>query len=126
MQQNLKHVQQEALFCPPKLAIREAPLISIEDAQRVEAIFKILGNSTRLRLLHALIRDSEMRVTELAQSIGMKTQAVSNQLQRLVDKGILGSRRDGIQIYYRIVDPCIEMLLEHGLCLAVDAQGRTS
>ncbi len=119
-------MQLEALSCPPKPSIREIPLISMEDAQKLEAIFKVLSNATRLRLLHALIRKSEMRVTELADEIGMKTQAVSNQLQRLVDRGILGSRRNGTQIIYRIVDPCIESILERGLCLSKDAERRIS
>ncbi len=114
------------LPCPTKPPIREIPLISMEDAQKVEAIFKVFSNATRLRLLHTLIKNSEMRVTELADTIGMKTQAVSNQLQRLVDKGILGSRRNGTQILYRIVDPCIESILEHGLCLSDDAERRIS
>ncbi len=37
----------------------------------------------------------------------MRPQAVSNQLQRLLDRGILGSRREGNSIIYRIVDPCV-------------------
>lgn len=119
-------MQLNALSCPTKPPIREIPLISMEDAQKLEAIFKVLSNATRLRLMHALVKNSEMRVTELAVLIGMKTQAVSNQLQRLADKGILGSRRNGTQILYRIVDPCIASILEHGLCLSEDAERRTS
>jgi DNA-binding transcriptional ArsR family regulator len=60
-----------------------------------------------LRLLHALVRQSGFSVTALAQAVGMKPQAVSNQLQRLVDKGILSNVRNGTSIHYRIVDPCI-------------------
>ena len=47
----------------------------------------------------------------------MKPQAVSNQLQRLSDLGILASRRDGNSIYYRLVDLCVRSLLDQGLCL---------
>jgi predicted transcriptional regulator len=36
-----------------------------------------------------------MYVTELAESLGMKAQAISNQLQRLLDMGILACKRDG-------------------------------
>jgi DNA-binding transcriptional ArsR family regulator len=87
-------------------------------------VFKILANDTRLRLLHALVRDEELCVTELAEAVAMTPQAVSNQLQRLVDRGILGSRRNGNQIYYRIVDPCVPSLLDQGLCLTEDAKER--
>lgn len=87
-------------------------------------MFKLLANDTRLRLLHALVRAGEMSVGELSATVGMKPQAVSNQLQRLVDRGILGSRRDRNNIIYRIVDPCVVTLLDQGLCLSEDAGAR--
>ncbi len=121
-----KGFQLGILPCPPKTPIFERPLLSVDEALMMESVFKTFSNATRLRLLHALIRKSELRVTELAEAIGMKTPAVSNQLQRLVDRGILGSRRDGTQIFYRIVDPCIVSILDHGLCLSEDAQRRIS
>jgi len=84
-------------------------------------VFKVLANDTRLRLLHALVRADEMGVTDLAAAVGMKPQAVSNQLQRLSDLGILTHRRDGKSIIYRLVDPCVMTLLDRGLCLMEDA-----
>src|SRR5438309_2134649 len=81
--------------------------------------------STRLRLLHALIRAEEMCVTDLADTLGMKPQALSNQLQRLSDLGILSSRREGNNIFYRVVDLCVFGLLEQGWCLMEQADGRT-
>ncbi len=65
-----------------------------------------------------------MGVTVLADSVGMKAQANSNQLQRLATQGIVGARRNGTQMLYRIVDPCVPVLLDQGLCLAEDAEGR--
>jgi DNA-binding transcriptional ArsR family regulator len=87
-------------------------------------LFKVLANDTRLRLLHSLARAGELCVSDLAEAIGMKPQAVSNQLQRLADRGILGSRRQGTSIHYRIVDPCVTSLLDLGLCLAEDSETR--
>jgi ArsR family transcriptional regulator, lead/cadmium/zinc/bismuth-responsive transcriptional repressor len=92
-------------------------LVSLDEAGRLARLFKIFANETRLRLLHALVREKEMCVGNLAIALQMKPQAVSNQLQRLVDRGILASRRDGTSIYYHIVDPCVPVLLERGLCL---------
>jgi DNA-binding transcriptional ArsR family regulator len=83
-----------------------------------------MGNDTRLRLLHALTRAGEMCVTELAESVGMKSQAVSNQLQRLSDLGIVASKRSGSNIRYRIIDPCVMSMLDQGLCLMEAAQER--
>lgn len=85
----------------------------------------MLANSTRLRMLHALACAGELCVGELADKLRMKPQAVSNQLQRLADRGIVEARRDGLQIRYSVVDPCVLTLLEQGWCLAEDAQGRS-
>ncbi len=112
------------LSCPPKPVLRHRPLITAAQATALMGVFKVLANDTRLRLLHALARADEMCVGDLAQAVGMTPQAVSNQLQRLVDRGILGSRRNGNQIYYRIVDPCVTSLLDQGLCLTEDARER--
>jgi len=103
--------------CPPKPKIEDRPLIGLEQAAELEAIFKVLANGTRMRMLHALVRQPDMSVGTLADTLGMKFQAISNQLQRLVDKGIVTSRRNGNQIHYRIADPCAIGLLEQGICL---------
>ena len=98
-------------------AVDDRPLIREEEAEALMRLFKVFASQTRLRLLHVLVREEEKCVTALADTLGMRPQAVSNQLQRLVDRGILGTRRDGVNIYYRVVDPCVPVLLEHGLCL---------
>jgi DNA-binding transcriptional ArsR family regulator len=110
--------------CLPKPSLEERPLLSPEQSLELVALFKVLANDTRLRLLHAILRQREMGVMELAEALGMKPQAVSNQLQRLADRGILESRRKGINIFYRIVDPCVIEILDHGLCLSEDAKAR--
>ena len=119
-----KRSQTEPACCPPKPDIRQRPLITPEQAIDLMNVFKVLANDTRLRLLHALTRAGELSVGELAAAVAMRPQAVSNQLQRLVDRGILGSRRDGNSIIYRIVDPCVISLLDQGLCLTEDAVAR--
>lgn len=108
--------------CSSKPALEKRPLIDVDKARELEMLFKVLANDTRLRLLHALVRADELCVTELAAAVGMKPQAVSNQLQRLVDRGILGSRRNGSNVYYRITDPCVTNLLDQGLCLLEDSR----
>lgn len=102
---------------PGQPPLERRPLLTARQAAELMHLFKIFANDTRLRLLHALVRQREMCVTELAEAVQMKPQAVSNQLQRLVDRGILGSRRNGNNIYYHVVDPCVPILLDRGLCL---------
>ena len=99
-----------------KPALAERPLITPGQAGEV-GLFKVLANDSRLRLLHALERAGELCVGDLAGQAGMRPQAVSNQLQRLADRRILASRRDGNNVFYRIADPCVTSLLDLGLCL---------
>ncbi len=105
------------LAVPALPALDERPLLSRNQSEALRRLFKVFASDTRLRLLHALIREGEMCVTDLAKAVGMKPQAVSNQLQLLLERGILGCRRNSTNIYYRIVDPCVPILLERGVCL---------
>jgi DNA-binding transcriptional ArsR family regulator len=114
----------EADCCPPKPELGDRELLSHDQAGEVAGLFKLLGNDTRLRLLHALTKAGELCVSELAKAVEMKPQAVSNQLQRLVDRKVLGARRNGNNIYYQVVDPCVTTLLDYGLCLAEDSEAR--
>src|SRR6478672_9931478 len=111
--------------CCEKPSLKDRPLLSPIQSGGLASVFKVLANDTRLRLLHALVRAEELCVTDLAASLGMKAQAVSNQLQRLSDLGILASRRDGNNIHYRLVDRCVKGLLEQGWCLMEEAGDRT-
>jgi ArsR family transcriptional regulator, lead/cadmium/zinc/bismuth-responsive transcriptional repressor len=111
--------------CYSKPSLKDRPLLTPIQAGGLVAVFKVLANDTRLRLLHALVRADELCVTDLAASLGMKPQAVSNQLHRLSDLSILAFRRDGNSIYYRLVDLCVRSLLEQGWCLMEEASARS-
>jgi DNA-binding transcriptional ArsR family regulator len=111
--------------CPPKPALQDRPLLGVDQAGELEDLFKVLANDTRLRLLHAITRHHEICVTDLADLVDMKPQAVSNQLQRLSDMGIIASRRSGNNVHYHMVDPCVLALLDQGMCLMEDSK-RTS
>jgi DNA-binding transcriptional ArsR family regulator len=110
--------------CRP--ALKDRPLLSPMQAGQLMGLFKALANDTRLRLLHQLTRVGESGVTALAETVGMSPQAVSNQLQRLSDWGMLASRRDGNNIYYRVVDACVPALLDLGLCLMEESRSASA
>jgi len=112
--------------CRPKPRLVARPLLSTPQAGGLERTFKVLANATRLRLLHVLAKRPGLSVTALAETLGMKPQAVSNQLQRLVDKGVLSNIRNGTSVHYRIIDSCIMSLLDQGLCLTEDTWERRS
>ncbi|NOY81119.1 MAG: helix-turn-helix transcriptional regulator [Kiritimatiellaeota bacterium] len=110
--------------CPVKPDLKSRPLLTEEQATSLEQTFKVLANGTRLRILHAFCLADEICVSELAKTLGMKPTAVSNQLQRLIHRGVLGYRRNGNRILYRAVDPCVFKLLESAWCLTEDAEVR--
>ncbi len=109
-----------AACCRSATASGERPLLTTAQAGELMALFKVLANDTRLRMLHVLASRGELCVTGLADVLGMKPQAVSNQLQRLLDRRILAARRQGNNVYYWIVNPCVTDLLDRGLCLVED------
>src|SRR5258708_15451464 len=61
--------------------------------------FKVLGDTTRVRILDALAR-AEVPVCDLAQLLGLSQSAVSHQLRLLRGMRLVKSRRDGQHIYY--------------------------
>lgn len=103
--------------CPEVKSIRARPLLDRSQRRRLALLFKVLANDTRLRLLHVLIKSGELAVNDISAALEMTPQAVSNQLQKLAMQQIVETRRAGNSIYYRVVDPCVTMLLDRGLCL---------
>src|SRR3954463_11201591 len=96
--------QKKTAACHTEPGLKDRPLLSPVQAGGLAAVFKVLANDTRLRLLHALVRADELCVTDLAAGVGMKPQAASNQLQRLSALGIVASRREGNTVHCRLVD----------------------
>lgn len=94
--------------------------LGLAEAGELAGLFEVLASPTRVRLLHALMILDDPCMTELAAAVGMKAQAVSNQLRKLVDLGILDTRRHGNHIHYRIVEPSVTLLLHQGLRLSHD------
>ncbi|RTL37208.1 MAG: transcriptional regulator [Candidatus Melainabacteria bacterium] len=102
-----------------------AQLISQLKAADLEDLFKALANETRLRILHALSISGEMCVNDLSQALDMKIQAVSNQLQKLAAYKVVDTRRSGVNIFYRIIDPCVGVLLERAICMLESSGNET-
>ncbi|KAF0242793.1 MAG: regulatory protein [Planctomycetota bacterium] len=84
----------------------------LRDAER---IFSALADRTRLRLLCALMRKRESRVTDLAASLGCSLSALSHQLSKLRDRRIVAARRDGRVVWYALSDAHVATVLKQGL-----------
>ncbi|MBX9937819.1 MAG: metalloregulator ArsR/SmtB family transcription factor [Candidatus Obscuribacterales bacterium] len=108
--------------CPVQVMLPDEVPLTDKEANDLEDLFKVLANDTRLKLLHTLARVEEMCVCDIAQSLGMNVQAISNQLQRLSDRGIVATKRSGNMIYYRVVDRCLIDILKKAQCLLNDAE----
>lgn len=122
METELKVEKSLQTCCPVHVTWPEQEPITAEQAGELEDLFKILANDTRLRLLHTLARVEEMCVCDLAVAVDMTPQAISNQLQRLSDRGIVATRRSGNMIYYRVIDQCVTGLLQKAMCLLADSE----
>lgn len=81
------------------------------ELEGMEAFFKVLGDSTRLRILHALLA-GELCVCDLGQALSMSVSAVSHQLAVLKSARLVRNRRDGKVVYYSLSDDHVTSLLE--------------
>jgi DNA-binding transcriptional ArsR family regulator len=80
-------------------------------AELIARRFRAISEPLRVRLLDRL-RDGEASVNELADQLGASQQNVSKHLALLAEAGILGRRKDGTRVYYRIVDDGVLKLCE--------------
>ena len=85
--------------------------------------FRVLGEPMRIKLLDRL-REGEASVNELAEGLDASQQNISKHLAVLADVGILGRRKDGNHVYYRIVDEGVFALCDQ-VCGSVQEQLRT-
>jgi DNA-binding transcriptional ArsR family regulator len=92
-------------------------------AELIARRFRAIGEPMRIRLLDRL-RDGEATVGELSDALAASQQNVSKHLAVLADAGIVGRRKDGNRVYYRIVDEGVFALCED-VCGSVQEQLRT-
>ena len=80
-------------------------------------LFSVLSAPMRLRIIRSVC-DAEKNVTELLSEIKTTQPNMSQHLNTLYKAGVLGKRRVGVQIYYRVIDPRVTDLC-HAVCLHV-------
>src|SRR6266540_1319308 len=85
--------------------------------------FRAIGEPMRIRLLDQL-RDGEATVGALSANLSASQQNVSKHLAVLADAGIIGRRKEGNHVYYRIVDDGVFALCED-VCGSVQEQLRS-
>lgn len=83
-------------------------------AARLADLFSALSDSTRLRIISALL-EGEMNVGEIAARLRMTESAVSHQLRGLRQMRLVRSRKEGRQVFYALDDDHVSKLYLLGL-----------
>lgn len=86
-----------------------AKLPDEEKLYDVAELFKVFGDSTRVRILCALF-ESEMCVCDIAAVLNMTQSAISHQLRVLKQASLVKCRRDGKTIFYSLADSHIQTI----------------
>ncbi len=101
-------------------AVRER-LVPAATAERMAAVFKVLADPSRCRLVAAVIEAGELCVCDLAATVEMSESNVSHHLRVLRAHGLVRARRAGKMVFYSPDDAHIPLLLaltrehvEHG------------
>ncbi len=81
---------------------------------RVANFFDALGDLTRLKIVLSLLEE-ELCTCDLSAITGLTPSAISHQLRVLKDRGLVGFRREGKQVFYRLTDEHVVKLLKVAL-----------
>ncbi len=87
--------------------VSDRDLIATESA----ALFRLLGDPNRVRILQTLADADELCVHEIAEAVGTNDTKVSQALRLLRTAGVVRNRRDGRHIHYRLDDDHVRTLL---------------
>lgn len=83
-----------------------------DETARAAELFRLLGDATRTRMLYALLEAGELCVCDLATAVEVSETATSHALRLLRTAGIVGKRREGRNVYYRLADTHVRLLLD--------------
>lgn len=89
-------------------------MLTCEVTRNLADLFKIFGDPTRIKILHAL-NCSEMCVCDLAACLKMTHSAISHQLRILKAYNLVKPRKQGKVVYYTLADSHVNAILNTGL-----------
>ena len=85
-----------------------------ESLYNLAELFKVFGDSTRIRILCAL-HEAEMCVCDIAVLLNMTQSAISHQLRVLKQANLVKNRKEGKVVYYSLVDDHVREIFDQGL-----------
>ena len=77
-------------------------------------LFKVFGDSTRIRILYALF-EAELCVYDIAEILNMTQSAISHQLRVLKQAKLVKFRREGKTVYYSLADDHVRTIIGMGM-----------
>lgn len=80
----------------------------------LSAFYKVLGDGTRCKIIFALL-EREMCVCDISYLLSMTKSAVSHQLSKMKESGIVKCRREGKEVYYSLDDAHVAAVFELSL-----------
>lgn len=89
-------------------------VLSEEQLFDLAELFKIFGDSTRIKILYELSK-GEMNVSDIALALNMNQSAISHQLRVLKNSKLVKNRREGKAIYYSLADDHVETIINQGM-----------
>ena len=114
MQENIPICQEEELHPEAIRQVREK-LPREEVLYDLAELFKIFGDSTRVKILYALLEVEELCVCDIAQLLNMNQSAISHQLRVLKQSQLVKFRREGKTVYYSLADGHVARILSQGM-----------
>src|SRR5215467_11325224 len=100
---------------PAEVAAVRGQLAGVAEIERATAVFALLADPTRARILHALSLVPRLCVCDVAASLAMSESAVSHQLRLLRINGLVARAREGRIAYYRLADEHVRHVLADAL-----------
>ena len=85
-----------------------------EELYDLAELFKIFGDSTRIKILYALL-EGELCVCDIAKLMEVTQSAVSHQLRVLKSSKLVKFRREGKTVYYSLADEHVVRILSQGM-----------
>lgn len=89
---------------------REALAKSSNSIERMVKLLSIAGSEVRLKILFLLDTEGELCPCDIADILEMSVPAISQQIRKIKDAGIIASRREGQTLYYSIIKNGTEIL----------------
>ena len=84
--------------------------LPLDQAELAVEVFRMLADTTRVRLLWELLED-EAAVSDLARRLSKPTPAISQHLAKLRMARLVRSRREGVQVFYRVENEHVARLV---------------